>query len=331
MSEVETKSDMFKWAEAQTGLDTCIKYLLEKLVLYANGAGDTWSTINILSKHINKSERTVQNYMRQLERAGLIKLTGRTYRLPKSTRSVPLYSLQFDVIVAAESVGGEGGGDAWVQHVAPIDPSVSVQPVAPIDGVWVQNSASMGADCCTRKETIETTKGAIAPSAGAREALRAGFEALEEVTPRRVFGVSDRDVAFEVYVELAAEGVDVSALPGCMGRMAIDPIFTGRRIPPKLEDWLRKGQYRAWLPGDPAADAPANAPTGWAGPADIRAAIVAARGETFAVSYLDPARWDGEAIVPRTSAAASALAELIRKGQLKATLNTEQFQSAGGR
>jgi hypothetical protein len=74
-----------------------------------------------------------------------------------------------------------------------------------------------------------------------------------------------------------------------------------------LRRWLDE---EGWLPwqSDASSSASASAVT-WAGPPDVRAAVVASCGEGFAVSYLDPAAWhDGRRVItPRTGVARDAL------------------------
>ncbi len=73
-----------------------------------------------------------------------------------------------------------------------------------------------------------------------------------------------------------------------------------RRQGPKwLHKWLEDEYWRNLLP--PAGRTRTTAIATFDGPADVRAAVVAAQGEDFTASYLDPCRWshNPRAIVPR--------------------------------
>lgn len=67
--------------------------------------------------------------------------------------------------------------------------------------------------------------------------------------------------------------------------------------PMRLHVWLDEGRFEPWMTAGDGAGGSAVALAGrpvWTGPSAIRAAVVAAKGEAFAASYLDPSLWDGE-------------------------------------
>lgn len=73
---------------------------------------------------------------------------------------------------------------------------------------------------------------------------------------------------------------------------------------PGLDVFLRDEIWRGYLPGAAEAAAPQPAlRTRFAGPPELRAAIVAAATEDFAAAYLDRASFDGEAVRPATGEA----------------------------
>ena len=57
----------------------------------------------------------------------------------------------------------------------------------------------------------------------------------------------------------------------------------GKRVP-SFQRWLRELRFLVWLPVCASA-------VGFAGPADLRSIVVAAKGEAFAVGYLDRCGW----------------------------------------
>lgn len=78
---------------------------------------------------------------------------------------------------------------------------------------------------------------------------------------------------------------------------------------PAFDKWLRDQRYLDWL------EAPQSAAPAWAGPAEIREAVVAAKGEEFARSYLDPCTWQDvpmRALIPRTVHGSRALERELR-------------------
>lgn len=79
-----------------------------------------------------------------------------------------------------------------------------------------------------------------------------------------------------------------SALPSAIARYARE----GREPKedcgaPAMERWLRDERYLDWIDG-PGSAAPVVV---FAGPSDLRAAVVAAKGEGFAIDYLDRCGW----------------------------------------
>lgn len=73
-----------------------------------------------------------------------------------------------------------------------------------------------------------------------------------------------------------------------------------RRLGPyRLHAWLDEGRFQPWLV---APDKAEERPRAWAGPAEIRAAVVAQAGEDFARSYLDQASWDPAGIITTRTA-----------------------------
>jgi len=100
-------------------------------------------------------------------------------------------------------------------------------------------------------------------------------------------------------------GVIVAALARYRAK---DP-DVGRTGGPGLHRWLKDSTWALWM-ADGAGDV---APTRvWPGPADLRAEIVRATTEDFAVGYLDPCEWRGDpaaVIAPNTFTASKLRAE----------------------
>lgn len=74
--------------------------------------------------------------------------------------------------------------------------------------------------------------------------------------------------------------------------------------PPALERWIADERWRDWL------EAPAAERQTWAGPADIRAAFVRAKGEDWTASWIDRCAWQDvpeRTLIPATRIAAERI------------------------
>lgn len=93
---------------------------------------------------------------------------------------------------------------------------------------------------------------------------------------------------------LAAQQVGSAPLIAAGERCAADPEYAARTWGwPSLQDWLSDEQWRPFL-ADPAKNEAPASRTAFAGPPELRAAIVAdpGLGEGFAGSFLDRSAWD---------------------------------------
>lgn len=152
--------------------------------------------------------------------------------------------------------------------------------------------------------------------AGAR-ASSDGFEALVAGWDRRALDVTDLPAARTAFAEFADEagGPDLLIAAG-LGFMA-DWAGQGRDYPPPaLNVWLRRKSWamRCRDLAAPAVGAKAGAAvTGWAGPAEVWAAVCSDKrlGEGWAASWLAPCAVDGSVVHPRNSVAADRLRQTI--------------------
>ena len=320
-----TKERLMAWVDDQRQLDPAVKFMLNKLASYADADGVSWSKVETLAAHINRSVRTVQNYLSELKDEGLIVETGGTHRLKDSTRSVPLYQLAPDLLAAdeARSMGAKS---------------------APIGPVWVQKSTGMGAAVCTPKDLkdhkLPDGSGARAQAdeaeaeaqAVALAAERADFDAVAAewavVDPDRVA----KPLAWPEWRQAVGRCAGGSA---GLARAARRYLAESRDVADKrckaFERWLRDDRWEGWLGA--ACGRAAGATATWAGPPEVRAKLAAANGEGWVGSYLDRARWDETArsIHPRNSIALDALTNAVRAGVL-AGLNVTigEIERVGG-
>lgn len=149
------------------------------------------------------------------------------------------------------------------------------------------------------------------PTLSAREPGDAGFERVQAVWPHSGLVRTDYPKARAAFARWAGE-VGADALVEAATRCAADPQFkAGSHGWPGLDRWLSAERWRPYLGAKAATVEPAAA--GVAGPRfpdeALRAAVVAATDEAFAVSYLDRAGWDvsGLRVLPKTATAAEAL------------------------
>ncbi len=93
--------------------------------------------------------------------------------------------------------------------------------------------------------------------------------------------------------EKAAKTHGADRLAEAVERYGSDPDVARLNFVPGLHTWLEDEVFAAFLSGAEGGarqGALALAP-GWPGPAEIRTAVVAERGESFAAAYLDPGLW----------------------------------------
>ena len=296
------KEDLLEWVDKRYELDLASKFILYKLAQYADAECCAWAKVATLSKHANCSERTVQNRLLMLREKGYLRDTGRTHRLEETRRSVPIYQL-------APQVDGLGRKQRRDDDPAPIRPRATGANSAPIENLRVQESTPSGAAACTPYELKEPNESSNELSTQARE-REAMFDQVERAYPRAGLGVSDRSMAWRAFLDLVAAGVDMGQLVEAAGRYAADPMLRKRDFGPvSLQRWLAEGRYRGWLAQDDEPRQSAAPRSAFAGPAELRAAVAQAKGETFAASYVDRSGWDDQAkaIVPWSSTAAERL------------------------
>lgn len=230
---IPTKEALLAWVEEvamRDGLDPRRTLALGKFAGFADAAFESWAKNETLMFLSRSSERQVRKMLREFEDAGYFRNTGRTHRIEGSTRSVPLY--------------------VWAGFLDDFRAAAIPARRAPIEPHGGTGDEGMGAQGVPpHNEPREPSS--EGEGARAREAL---FAELKAATPKRILAVSDQLAARDALDGLAAAGVDVGVLPGCMRRWAVDPLFTGRKVPVSLERWLASGMWEGSLPeASPAA------------------------------------------------------------------------------
>lgn len=285
------KLELIRWADSRREIDLESKVILQKLAFFTEGDGRTWRKVADLAADANCSIRTVHTRLRRLEEGGYIKQSGEVHRLRNSTRSVPKYVLQptFEAEEAAESMCANS---------------------AYIGSACMQVETGMCATGCTCKETQESSEVSDETSSRARESLSKldeVYRGIEAAYPVKGLGWTDPAMARAALADVVGQGVSGAELIAAAAAYAADPVLKRRDFGPvSLQRWLSEGRYRGWLGADVE---PAEA-CAWAGPADLRAAVVAAKGEAFVRALLDPAEVEGGTVRPQTPFAYRQLAEL---------------------
>jgi DNA-binding transcriptional ArsR family regulator len=271
-----SKERLLDWAEGDgsADLDTVSAYILYRLALFADAEYCAWAPVKALAGKIKKSERTVQYRLRELERLGLIKVSGRVHRLPESTRSVPIYQLAPEV----EGLGKRA-------------PRMGAKS-APIDGHGCKNGGGMGATGLhPHKDTKDTivsadalTGRAQAPEAGSFDQVKAAWigKAPERVDP--VLSVKAwKSAAIAVgEARLAAAALRYLAEAGEVQRGHVR----------ELHQWLKGKRYEAWL-GEGTLSLPLELAVPATVPPEVFAVVASTpHGEGAARSWLGKADWD---------------------------------------
>lgn len=135
------------------------------------------------------------------------------------------------------------------------------------------------------------------------------FEGWWKLYPNAVAKPKARQAYVAALAKIGGPDPDAVLRDGLIRSMAsarwADPTHTR----PNPATWLVEERWADRHDGDPAA--PRKIAAAWAGPAEIRAAVVSEKGEAFAASYLDPAGWtDAGEVVAATGYAAEKLRAL---------------------
>ncbi|HEY2178042.1 MAG TPA: helix-turn-helix domain-containing protein [Caulobacteraceae bacterium] len=292
------------WAKAQKAPTGSAKAVLVCLAAYADAEGIAWASVPLLAIEADIDERSVYRALARLKGAQLLEATGEN-KLHRG-KLIPLYRYPLERGFAStrERLLAERASPDTVSGEDPSPDSVSGLGVTPC-----QSSP----DTVSPKEKGNYQEEAQDGRAGeTRNARFEAFEALEAAGPKLWLAVSDRATAWAAFQALLAAGETSGVLIACAAAYAASPLCKRRDyVPMPIEKFLGFGRWRAFVEGASSAIA---RPTGWTGPADIRAAVVAGQGEGFAVSWLDPAHWDEaqRRIVCRTSLAVERLTEALR-------------------
>jgi len=257
----------------------------DKIVLLAladHAGADTdqcWPSIATLARKCSKAVRTIYAALARLEAAGHISRETRPGR---------------GVVYTVHPCSGRTPTPA-ADAGAPLQPP---HPTPAAAAPKPEENHHGNPSCSDEHET-----GARASDDAGSEAMFERWWAAWPTSWRR-----DPDGARAAWAERWADLPAEAALMASLAAYVADTRANDRQ-PCNPGTWLRR---RRWLDGaGPAAGGGGLSAFAWTGPAEIRAALVAARGEGPARSYLDPAGWAGGRIRARTGLAAAWLREAL--------------------
>lgn len=325
--------DASSWAwEARVG---SAKLVLVALAEHAgNHFGEDWACFPSVGRLVGMTElgrRTVERHLRFLDAEGFISRKRRVR--PDGKLGIFDYTLHRDPQVRA-----------YLKMQRLDEPAANMadgDPAAISDPASGQNRPDPAAKMAGQEPSIEPED--EPSSACAREPGDEGFEEAIEAWPE-TGRKRTRWPAARAAWALRCSEIGADRMMQAVLRCASDPdVAKGTFGWPGFDGWLQDERFRSWLPGSgapvlatsgasrPAAQAPpwptpgtAQQPeprTAFAGPAGLRAEIVARKGEAWAASYLDGSLWiagDDPDAVPSCRPRGGTAYDMLRRecGQL---------------
>jgi hypothetical protein len=289
------------WALDADIPNTGAKFVLVSLGEHANGdPGQDFTcypSIERIQEHTSQGFRTVQRHLDWLWSAGWISREKRRARAG-GNKGVYDYTLHQDperrkqLVEARKSAEAPANlaGDATGQSVPTDRPNSTDEPA---------NLA-----CAHNDEPV--IEPVIEPGAGEdEENFQAVFDAWAAIDPYHL----SRPKAWAEWTQWAEHHGSAALRHAAMRYLAEDPDV--RRTGPRyLHNWLSEERWRPLLPSQHRLDQEEpQTRTPFAGPADLRDAIVERKGEDWVRSWIDRCGWDPEnrKLIPRGPTAAGRI------------------------
>lgn len=283
------------------------KFVLVALADHASDhAGEDWSCFpsnERLMEFTSMPLRTLERHISWLVAAGWItrekqrdrrgRLKDRVYRLRRNGPIIP-----DAVCPPAILAGGE-----------------TASPPAKNPAHHPPNRGQKAPDLAGGHNKDEPPEPSLTPTPGARADENRAFEALVAAYPPAGIDNTDIPAARAAFGSEVAKVGDPWRLVEAARSYAADPKTKARSFaPPGLDRWLMRQSYLGRLPSPVRSDGLGEGVAdlfGFGGPAEVRAALVATRGEGFVRSYLDRSRWEAatRTVVPPGGTARKALSE----------------------
>lgn len=289
------------WA-FDTPLETGPKFVLIALAEHAGDhSGEDWTcypSVERLMAMTGMSRSTVERHLKTLEGDGKTGWIRRRRRVrPDGRLGIYDYTLRREKLAETLAAMAAKAGKPHVK--------LTHGPDVNLTEAMRQSDENPHVNLTHEEPSLEPS---LEPQ-GAREPGDDGFEdawaILADVVRRRSSPPASRS-AWAKTCDL----VEASRLMAAAIRWTAECPDLKRGVATSFERWLNNERWRYWLSGEgPSETQPSSRRTGFGGPAEFRAAIVLRCGEGFALSYLDPAAWDGErnAVFPATGFAATTL------------------------
>lgn len=280
--------------------------LLYLLAEYAGPDGVCFPSQETLARRARLSERAVRDNLALLVRDGLIETFRRSRKdgTRTSNRVRLLFYTPLQAADPAESLPAKSaaGGKRAKPDPARAGDAYHHRRNLPVDN----RQPTPGLPAITAGlTTFEPAREPI--TLGSRDREDAAWDELLAAWPHLL----DTDVnrARTAFGEASAQAGDPETVVAAAKAYVAELAKPGRRNgPAALQNWLTRGSWRKAPPLPVAAAAPAVATRlpGWA--AELRADVACAKGEGFAVSYVDPCSGgEGRALIPATSLAREKL------------------------
>jgi hypothetical protein len=280
------------WARDQW----CSGGLTAKAVLllmgdYATGPRhELWPSVETMARELQTTDRTIFRTLNSLEADGLIWRSART--LGSGKRTSTLYRLMVDGRVSPDTV-------------SPLSPDTE-SPLSPDTESPLALTESQG-DPDTESGLILSKESDPKNGCGARATFDEVLAAWMGHAKRS--SRTNPEASWEAWAG-ACDLIDEAELAARARRALAEDLDFKRRGPPALQKWLAEGKWANWADASEGGGTPS--PAASFPDAEIRARVVARRGEAYARTWLDGAALDGLTIRPRTNTAGDHLRRDLR-------------------
>lgn len=294
-------------------------------------SGEDWTcfpSVKDICEFTDLGARTVERHLTHLWREGIISRKRR--RRADGTLGIYDYTLHRDAERRAElKAARERVEDVDAAMEADEPPAnlaagphdkLAGGPPAKFDATTRQIVREPPANLAGQEPSVEPSDNpqtGVRGRAGALEPGDEGFDQAFAAFPTKGRLRSSPPAARAAWA-LWAGRIGVAALMDAIRRYGAEDPDVRRGVCLPFERWLSTERFRHWLGEPEAASGPVDAGprTGFAGPPELRALIVAsvANGEAFARSYVDRAAWDAatSTLTPASAVAAERLGEIRR-------------------
>lgn len=261
------------------------KLLLIALANYADQSLRCWPSQTRLAEDTGLTDRTIRRVMLALEARGTI---------TRETRNRRNGSQGTDIITL--NIADDHRTQFPPETISTGNPRPDHRTLTTVSPDTVSALTSF-------EPSLNHQEPSNAPAPARRKPYPDGFEVVWKAYPHTP-GRSSKPESAKLWAKLPPD--EQTALPAAIAQFAakVETVCGGKGAP-DMAVWLRQAKHLAWIEAEQAK--PAAIP--FAGPADVRQAIVTAKGEGWTRSYVDPCQWDetGRRLIARNGIAFKAL------------------------